>query len=57
MHAPVPVSQVAPDAVWHAGGELQVVGVPDTHEPDWHESPVVQALPSEQDVPFVSLFV
>ena len=55
MQAPVPVSQVAPDAVWHVGGELQVVGVPDTHEPDWHESPMVQALPSVHDVPFVEL--
>jgi hypothetical protein len=45
---------MAPSAEWQTGGALQTFGVPATHAPDWHVSAPLQALPSEQLVPFVA---
>ena len=53
----MPVSHVAPTAVRHAGGVLQVTAVPAVQVPDRQVSAPLQAFPSPQDVPFVSLFV
>jgi hypothetical protein len=40
-------------AVWHWSSAVQTVPVPPVHEPAWHASPDVQALPSSHEVPLV----
>src|SRR5204862_184505 len=52
VQTPVPVSQTP--ATWHWSRAVQTTGVPLGQAPDWHVSLVVQALPSEQDVPFAA---
>jgi hypothetical protein len=39
--------------VWHVPA-MQVTAVPGMHEPPWHESPWVHALPSEHEVLFAA---
>lgn len=48
-----PVVGLQMPAAWHWSSALQVVTVPPVHEPAWHVSPAVQALPSLHGVPLV----
>jgi hypothetical protein len=41
--------------VWHASAGGQATGEPAAHDPPWHVSPVVQALPSLQEVPLAAV--
>jgi len=49
-HTPVAGLQVP--GAWHSSAGQHSVGVPGTQLPAWQASPTVQALPSEQEVPF-----
>src|SRR5262245_23997370 len=49
---PVVVSQTP--ATWHWSDAVQAFAVPPVHAPAWQDSPVVQALPSLQVVPFAA---
>jgi len=52
---PVPPSpELHVPARWHVSEATHTTGGPPTHEPPWHESPAVHALPSEQVVPFAA---
>jgi hypothetical protein len=51
-HAPVAGSQVP--ATWHASDAVQVTGVPPPQAPFMQTSTPLQALPSEQLVPFAT---
>jgi len=50
----VPLVGLQTPATWHWSAATQVTGLLPTHEPLWHESLSVQALPSLQAVPFAS---
>src|SRR5262245_35060917 len=47
-----PVEGLQTPSSWHASPGWQTTGAPEVQLPDWHESPVVQALPSSQGEPF-----
>ena len=42
-------------AVWHVSEAVHVTGLAPLQSPAWHESVRVQAFPSLQEVPFVTL--
>jgi len=48
---PQPVAGVQVAAVLHSSPAAQVTALPAVHAPDWHVSPLVQALPSLHVVP------
>jgi hypothetical protein len=52
VHAPLAGLQTP--LSWHSSAPPQTTGAPPVHVPLWHVSPVVQALPSLQPVPFVA---
>lgn len=53
LQSPLLGSQVP--ATWHWSDAAQTTGLAPTQAPAWHESTVVQALPSMQAVPFAAL--